>query len=46
MFDSAWALLAGRLRSFVAGYGRLRHRLTGGVLIAAGLGLATARSAA
>jgi threonine/homoserine/homoserine lactone efflux protein len=46
VFDSGWAILAGRLRHLVAGYTRLRHRLTGGVLIAAGLGLATARRAA
>jgi threonine/homoserine/homoserine lactone efflux protein len=46
VFDSLWAILAGRLRGVVTGYARLRHRLTGGVLIAAGLGLATARRAA
>jgi homoserine/homoserine lactone efflux protein len=46
VFDSGWAVLAGRLRGSVAGYTRLRHRLTGGVLIAAGLGMATARKAA
>jgi threonine/homoserine/homoserine lactone efflux protein len=44
VFDSGWAILAGRLRG-VAAYTRLRHRLTGGVLIAAGLGMATARKA-
>ena len=46
VFDSLWAILAGRLRGVIAGYTRLRHRLTGGVLIAAGVGLATARRAA
>jgi threonine/homoserine/homoserine lactone efflux protein len=46
IFDSGWAILAGRLRDVAKGYTRLRHRLTGGVLIAAGLGLATARRAA
>jgi threonine/homoserine/homoserine lactone efflux protein len=45
VFDSGWAVLAGRLRGGVAAYTRLRHRLTGGVLIAAGLGMATARKA-
>jgi homoserine/homoserine lactone efflux protein len=46
IFDSGWAILAGYLRNVAAGYTRLRHRLSGGVLIAAGLGLATARRAA
>jgi threonine/homoserine/homoserine lactone efflux protein len=46
VFDSGWAILAGRLRDVAAGYSRLRHRLTGSVLIAAGLGLAAARKAA
>jgi homoserine/homoserine lactone efflux protein len=46
VFDSGWAILAGCLRHIIADYTRLRHRVTGGVLIAAGLGLATARRAA
>jgi threonine/homoserine/homoserine lactone efflux protein len=46
IFDSGWAILAGHLRNMAAGYTRLRHRLTGAVLIAAGLGLAAARKAA
>jgi threonine/homoserine/homoserine lactone efflux protein len=46
VFDSGWAILAGHLRAAVAGHKRLRHRLTGAVLIAAGLGLATARKGA
>jgi threonine/homoserine/homoserine lactone efflux protein len=46
VFDSGWAVLAGHLRGAIAGYSRLRQRLSGGVLIAAGLGLATARKAA
>ena len=46
VFDCGWAILAGRLRGVLAGYTRLRHRVTGGVLIAAGVGLATAREAA
>jgi threonine/homoserine/homoserine lactone efflux protein len=45
VFDGGWAVLAGRLRGGVAAYTRLRHRLTGGVLIAAGLAMATARKA-
>lgn len=43
--DSGWALLAGRLRPLLAGRGRLRQRVTGGLLIGAGLGLAMARKA-
>jgi homoserine/homoserine lactone efflux protein len=46
VFDSGWAIVAGRLRGTVLGYRRLRHRLAGGALIAAGLGLAAARRAA
>lgn len=41
--DSGWALLAGRFRRFLAVNGRLRNRLTGGLLMGAGLGLAMAR---
>jgi homoserine/homoserine lactone efflux protein len=41
--DSAWALLAGRLRGVLAIRGRLRNRLSGGFLIGAGVGLALAR---
>jgi threonine/homoserine/homoserine lactone efflux protein len=41
--DSLWALLAARLRHFVAARSRLRNRLSGGLLIGAGLGLALAR---
>lgn len=40
--DSAWALLAGRVRGVLAIRGRLRNRLSGGFLIGAGLGLALA----
>lgn len=43
--DSGWALLAGRFRGVLAARGRLRNRLTGGFLIAAGVGLASARRA-
>jgi homoserine/homoserine lactone efflux protein len=41
--DSLWALLAGRARFLLARRGRLRNRLSGGLLIGAGLGLAAAR---
>jgi len=46
VMDSRWALFAARFRGMLAGHGRLRNRLTGGVFIAAGLGLAAARRAA
>ncbi len=41
--DSVWALLAGRARGLLASRGRLRNRLSGGLLMGAGLGLALAR---
>jgi len=43
--DSLWALFAGRMRSFLRHHGNLRNRITGGVYIVAGLGLAAARRA-
>jgi homoserine/homoserine lactone efflux protein len=43
ILDSAWALLAGRLRGLLLAHARLRNRLTGGLLVGAGLGLALAR---
>lgn len=43
MLDGAWALLAGRFRHFLAVNGTLRNRVTGGLLMGAGLGLALAR---
>ncbi len=43
VLDSLWAVLAGRLRAVLAARARLRNRLTGGLMIGAGLGLALAR---
>jgi homoserine/homoserine lactone efflux protein len=42
--DSCWALMAGRARRFLAMHGRLRNRITGGLLMGAGLGLALVRA--
>ncbi|HMK68742.1 MAG TPA: LysE family translocator [Stellaceae bacterium] len=42
LLDGAWALLAGRARGFLAVRGKLRNRLSGGLLMAAGVGLALA----
>lgn len=42
LLDSAWAIAAGRARHLLALRGRLRNRLTGGLLIGAGVGLALA----
>ncbi len=41
--DGGWAVLAGRARRVLAGFGRARNRLTGAVLVGAALGLALAR---
>jgi threonine/homoserine/homoserine lactone efflux protein len=41
--DSGWALLADRLRALLVARVRLRNRLTGGLLLGAGVGLALAR---
>ncbi len=41
--DSGWVLLAARLAGVLRVGGRWRHRLTGGLLLGAGLGLALAR---
>lgn len=43
VLDGAWALLAGHVRWFLSRRGRLRNRLSGGLLIGAGVGLALAR---
>jgi len=43
VLDGLWAILAGRLRVLLVAHARLRNRLTGGLLIGAGLGLALAR---
>lgn len=43
LVDGVWALLAARLRGWLRARGRLRARLTGGLLISAGAGLALAR---
>ncbi|HKF72231.1 MAG TPA: LysE family translocator [Stellaceae bacterium] len=43
LLDGAWAVLAGHVRWFLGSRGRLRNRLSGGLLIGAGLGLALAR---
>ncbi|HZT19516.1 MAG TPA: LysE family translocator [Dongiaceae bacterium] len=41
--DGAWALAAGRARGLLASRGRLGSRVSGGLLVGAGLGLALAR---
>jgi homoserine/homoserine lactone efflux protein len=43
VLDSLWALLAGRLRSLLVARAKLRNRVTGGLLISSGVGLALAR---
>jgi len=43
VLDGVWAILAGRLRALLGAHARLRNRLTGGLLVGAGLGLALAR---
>lgn len=43
LLDGTWALIAGRARKLFATNGRLRNRLTGGVLVAAGTALGLAR---
>jgi threonine/homoserine/homoserine lactone efflux protein len=42
--DSGWAVLGGRARGVLATRGRLRNRLSGTLMLGAGLGLALARN--
>ncbi len=42
VLDGGWAVLAGRVRPLLAAHGRLRNRLSGGLLVGAGVGLALA----
>jgi homoserine/homoserine lactone efflux protein len=44
VIDGGWALLAARLRSLLPAGGRLRNRLSGGLLIVAGAALAVVRT--
>jgi threonine/homoserine/homoserine lactone efflux protein len=44
LLDGGWALLSGRARGLLAARGRLRNRLSGGLLVGAGIGLALARN--
>lgn len=43
VLDAGWALVAARWRRVLTVNGKLRNRLTGGLLVGAGLGLALAR---
>ena len=42
VLDSLWAVLAGRARPLLVTHGRLRNRVSGGLLVGAGVGLALA----
>ena len=43
VIDSLWALAAARARGLLGARGRLRNRISGGLLVGAGVGLALAR---
>jgi homoserine/homoserine lactone efflux protein len=43
VIDSTWAILAGRARGVLAANGRIRNRISGSLLISAGVGLALVR---
>jgi homoserine/homoserine lactone efflux protein len=43
LLDGLWAVLAGRLRALLIAHARWRNRITGGLLVGAGIGLALAR---
>jgi homoserine/homoserine lactone efflux protein len=43
VLDGVWAVLAARLRTLLMAHVHLRNRLTGGLLVGAGVGLALAR---
>jgi len=43
LLDGGWALAAGRARMLLAVHGRLRNKISGGLLVGAGIGLAFAR---
>lgn len=44
VLDCGWALLSGRARGFLAVRGRLRNRISGGLILGCGVGLALARA--